>query len=94
MSDLIAAEFLKMRTTRTFWWVAGLALALSLLVTIMKPKGPHQSFWQPGIVSQSLETVENLRSLPDQGLPKTKHFNDLIALRRPSPNRWKLAPQQ
>ena len=35
MSDLIAAEFLKMRTTRTFWWVAGLALALSLLVTII-----------------------------------------------------------
>jgi ABC-2 type transport system permease protein len=34
MSDLIAAEFLKARTTRTFWWVAGLAVALSLLVTI------------------------------------------------------------
>jgi ABC-2 type transport system permease protein len=35
MSDLIAAEFLKMRTTRTFWWVAGLAIALSLVVTII-----------------------------------------------------------
>jgi ABC-2 type transport system permease protein len=35
MSNLVAAEFLKLRTTRTFWWVAGLAIALSLLVTVI-----------------------------------------------------------
>jgi ABC-2 type transport system permease protein len=35
MSNLIAAEFLKMRTTRTFWWVAVLAVGLAILVTII-----------------------------------------------------------
>lgn len=34
MTDLIAAEFLKLRTTRSFWWVAGLALAFPVLITI------------------------------------------------------------
>ena len=35
MIDLIAAEFLKMRTTRTFWWVAVLAVGLAVLVTVV-----------------------------------------------------------
>jgi ABC-2 type transport system permease protein len=35
MSSLIAAEFLKMRTTRTFWWVGVLAIGLGLLVVIL-----------------------------------------------------------
>jgi ABC-2 type transport system permease protein len=33
MSDLVAAEFLKMRTTRTFWWVIALAIGLAVVVT-------------------------------------------------------------
>jgi ABC-2 type transport system permease protein len=35
MSDLVAAEFLKMRTTRTFWWVALVAIGLAVLVTVL-----------------------------------------------------------
>jgi ABC-2 type transport system permease protein len=34
VSALIAAEFLKMRTTRTFWWVASLAIGLAVLVVV------------------------------------------------------------
>ena len=34
-TDLIAAEFLKMRTTRTFWWVSALAIGLAVLLTIV-----------------------------------------------------------
>jgi ABC-2 type transport system permease protein len=36
VSDLIAAEFLKLRTTRTFWWLAGSGVALGLLFTIVQ----------------------------------------------------------
>jgi ABC-2 type transport system permease protein len=35
VSALIAAEFLKMRTTRTFWWVALVAIGLTVLVTVV-----------------------------------------------------------
>ncbi len=35
MSDLIAAEFLKMRTTGSFWWVSALAVGLAVLVTVI-----------------------------------------------------------
>jgi ABC-2 type transport system permease protein len=35
MSDLIAAELLKLRTTRTFWWVSLLAVGLPVLFTII-----------------------------------------------------------
>jgi ABC-2 type transport system permease protein len=35
MIDLIAAEFLKMRTTRTFWWVALVAVGLAVLATVV-----------------------------------------------------------
>jgi hypothetical protein len=35
MSNLVAAEFLKMRTTRTFWWVTALGLALTVLVIVI-----------------------------------------------------------
>lgn len=34
MSSLVAAEFLKLRTTRTFWWLAFWAVALSALFTV------------------------------------------------------------
>lgn len=34
MTALIRAEFLKLRTTRSFWWVVVLALALPTLITI------------------------------------------------------------
>ncbi|OLE35960.1 MAG: hypothetical protein AUG48_09145 [Actinobacteria bacterium 13_1_20CM_3_68_9] len=35
MSDLIAAELLKLRTTRTFWWVSLLGLGLPVLFTVI-----------------------------------------------------------
>ncbi len=35
MTNLIAAEFLKMRTTRTFWWVTALGVGLAVLLTIV-----------------------------------------------------------
>jgi ABC-2 type transport system permease protein len=58
VNDLIAAEFLKMRTTRTFWWVAGLALALSLLVTVIT------------LATSTLEDAGDARSLvSNMGIP-------------------------
>jgi ABC-2 type transport system permease protein len=35
MSDLIAAELLKLRTVRSFWWVSLLAVGLPVLITII-----------------------------------------------------------
>lgn len=35
MSDLLAAELLKLRTTRTFWWVSLLAVGLPVLFTVI-----------------------------------------------------------
>jgi ABC-2 type transport system permease protein len=58
MTNLVAAEFLKLRTTRTFWWVAGLALALSLLVTILT------------LATSTFEDVGDARSLvSNMGIP-------------------------
>ncbi len=34
MTDLIAAEFLKLRTTRTFWWLTGSGIVLGALITV------------------------------------------------------------
>lgn len=34
MRDLVSAEFLKLRTTRTFWWVSLFAVGLSVLFTV------------------------------------------------------------
>lgn len=58
MSDLIAAEFLKMRTTRSFWWVALLAVGLAVLVTIL------------GLATGSTESEGDARSLiSNMGVP-------------------------
>lgn len=35
MSRLIAAEFLKLRTTRTFWWLSFVAVALPVVVVVI-----------------------------------------------------------
>jgi ABC-2 type transport system permease protein len=35
MNDLVAAELLKLRTTRTFWWVSLLAVGLPVLFTVL-----------------------------------------------------------
>jgi ABC-2 type transport system permease protein len=34
MSALVTAEILKLRTTRSFWWVVGLALGFPVLITV------------------------------------------------------------
>ncbi len=45
MSDAIAAEFLKLRTTRTFWWLSGVAVGLPVLLTVatLATVTPHGS---------------------------------------------------
>ncbi|MGH2966722.1 MAG: ABC transporter permease [Solirubrobacterales bacterium] len=58
MSSLIAAEFLKMRTTRTFWWVAVLAVGLAVLVTIVT------------LATSTTESQDDARSLiSNMGIP-------------------------
>jgi ABC-2 type transport system permease protein len=51
MSDLIAAEFLKLRTTRSFWFVAVLALALTVLFTVAQ------------LAFETISTEDDARSL-------------------------------
>lgn len=51
MSDLIAAEFLKLRTTRSFWWNVGLALAFVVLNTVAN------------LASDTIATESDARSL-------------------------------
>lgn len=51
MTALIRAEFLKLRTTRSFWWVVVLALALPVLITISN------------VASQTFESESDARSL-------------------------------
>jgi ABC-2 type transport system permease protein len=50
-SDLIAAEFLKMRTTRTFWWVTALGLLLTVLLIVVT------------LATSTVESEEDARSL-------------------------------
>jgi len=58
MTNLIAAEFLKMRTTRTFWWVTGLAIGLAAAVTIIT------------LATSTIETQIDARSLvSNMGIP-------------------------
>jgi ABC-2 type transport system permease protein len=51
VSALIAAEFLKLRTTRSFWWNVGLALAFVVLNTVAN------------LASQTIATESDARSL-------------------------------
>jgi ABC-2 type transport system permease protein len=51
MRALVGAEFLKLRTTRSFWWVVVLSLALPTLITISN------------VASQTFSTESDARSL-------------------------------
>jgi ABC-2 type transport system permease protein len=58
VKDLIAAELLKMRTTRTFWWVSLLAVGLSVLVTVIT------------LATSTTDNLDDARSLvSNMGIP-------------------------